>query len=833
MREPLLPAAASLAAGIVLARIVPFHLDETALLILSFLALAALAWRIGSHRLTALCAFAAALFLGTLAATFHRPPPPPELDAASGETVILAGCVVEPPALQPNREQFILELDPGARVRVSLPLRPGDPPPPLAYGQRVELTARLRQPHNYQNPGSFDFVHYLARRHIHWTASARPGAPVQVTGHGCGSPFWSAIYAVRTAVSRRIETLYPGDGYAAGMMQAILIGDTARLDRVWTEDYRRTGTIHALVISGSHLAVMAAVFLFLLRLVRIPELAALVVTAAAAWLYALASGATPPVLRAAGGFTLFLLGRALYRRGRILNILAAVAIVFLLADPEQLFEASFQLSFLAVAAIGALAAPLIERLTAPRVRALTNLHDPRADLNHPPLAAQFRNEARLIAETISLWTRLPLPRVLAAQIFILRVFFYIADVGLVSATIQLGLALPMVVHFHRLSFSGLSANLMVVPLLEAVVPLGFLAAATGWGWAAQLAVFCLGLSRDVVAWHAAWEPSLRVPAPPLGLAIGFVLSLAGLGAALRHARLRLPAAALTAGLLALILAHPFPAALEPGRFELAAIDVGQGDSLLAAFPDGRLMLIDAGGLASFGNRPRAAYDIGEEVVSRYLWTRAIRRLDIVVLTHAHADHIGGLPSILDNFRPAELWVSRTPPDPVWQETALAAQRFGTRIRQLRQGEVARFGAAHLRVLAPAPDYDAGRAHNNDSLVLQVEHGAHRFLLTGDAERATEQRLAAQGLLERADVLKVAHHGSRTSTTPDFAALTRPTFALISAGFENSYRHPHPEVVQRLEESGARVLRTDQAGLIRIVSDGRRLTLTRACDTLSE
>ena len=149
------------------------------------------------------------------------------------------------------------------------------------------------------------------------------------------------------------------------MMDAVLIGETARLERVWTDDFRRTGTFHALVISGVHVTVLAAVLLFLLRLLPISELSALAMTAAAAWLYALVSGFSAPVVRAAGGFTLYTLARACFRRARVMNLLAAVALVYLAWDPAQMFEASFQLSFLAVAAIGALAAPLLESTTAP------------------------------------------------------------------------------------------------------------------------------------------------------------------------------------------------------------------------------------------------------------------------------------------------------------------------------------------------------------------------------------------------------------------------------------------------------------------------------------
>src|SRR6185437_11285365 len=193
----------------------------------------------------------------------------------------------------------------------------------------------------------------------------------------------------------RLDRLYSGDEYSEAMMAAILLGESSGLERIWTENFRRTGTFHALVISGVHVTVLAGVLLFFLRLCAIPELSALALTAAAAWLYALVSGFSAPVVRAAGGFSLFLAARFLFRRTRIMNVLAAVALVYIMWDPAQLFDASFQLSFLCVAAIGALAAPLLEMRIAPLARGVRLLEDPALDPYLAPRVAQSRVELRL------------------------------------------------------------------------------------------------------------------------------------------------------------------------------------------------------------------------------------------------------------------------------------------------------------------------------------------------------------------------------------------------------------------------------------------------------
>lgn len=826
MREPLLLPFAAFAAGIVLSQFVPFDARESLCAAIAFAALAILAHVRTARALGAICTGLALLAAGVWIDVIHRSGRAPELDAGSQETVILSGCAVQPSAFTEDRERFTLELEPGARANVSIALREGEPAPRLDYGQRIEVDAKIRKTRNFENPGAFDYVRYLARQDIYWTASARGAGAIRILPGRCGSRFMSTVFALRTAALDRLERLYAGNSYAIGMSEAILLGESTKLEKVWTENFRRTGTYHALVISGLHVTVLAGVLLFCLRLCGLREAPSLAIAAAAAWLYAAVSGWSAPVIRAAGGFTLYLMARYFYRRGRVLNLVAAIAIAYLIYDPGQLFEASFQLSFLSVAAIGAFAVPILDSMIGSYRAAPRGLADRRRDLRLHPLAAQFRIELRLLAETIALWTRIPERATLAVFGITLRFALWAVEMMVISAVIQVALALPMALYFHRFSITGLSANLLVVPLMSVLVPVGFIAIFTGWAPVAAIATMLLAAAERVAAFHIRWEPSFRIPDPPLWLDIALVAALIAAAIALRLGSVwRWPAMAAVLALFGLMLWSPFHPDVEPGRLEMTAIDVGQGDGLLIALPGGKIMLVDGGGIPQFGRRTKPRMDIGEDVISPYLWERHVRKVDVLALTHGHEDHVGGAAALIANFHPSEIWTGASMDSPQWRAVFHAARAAGARVIARHEGEHMEESGARIDILAPAPDYiPADKPGNNDSLAFRISFGQHSFLLTGDMEAPVEARLISDGVLTRTTVLKAPHHGSKTSDTEPFLDQVQPAVAVISAGFENMFHHPHPAVLERLAAHHAAVFRTDLDGLISVSTDGCRLSI---------
>jgi competence protein ComEC len=822
VRDPLIPAVIGIATGIFTSHYLSFSSKES---LLALITLTIFSQAATSTWLRKTAALLAVFFAGALTESLNRPPPAPTIDASSKEIMILEGCVVEPTVFSKDREQFTLELDPGAKARVTFNLDDDAVPQRLDYGTKVEIEARIRPPHNYNNPGGFDYTLYLARQKIFWTATMARHTTARILPGRCGSRFWSMIYKIRTAAVDRIERLYPNDPYSTGMMEAILIGEKSKLEKIWTENFRRTGTYHTLIIAGFHVTILATCLLFLLRICNLNPTQALAITCAAAWLYALVSGANAPAVRAAAGFTLYAIAKFFFRRGRVLNLLSAVAITYLLYDPNQLFDAAFQLSFLCVAVIGAFAAPLLNATSVPIARALRSPAAVDADPHLPPSSAQFRVELRLIAEAIH-------PIVLLPLALLLRIALFAYELAIVSTVVQIGLALPMAIYFHRVSFSGFSSNLIVTPLMGALVPVGFLAIFTGWHWTAALAGEMLNISARVVNWHAKLDPNWRIPDPPTWLALSFLTSLLALALLIQHKYLRWPTLAVTLALFTLLIRQPFPSQIpcqssensgagsRPALLELTAIDVGQGDSLLVIFPTRTKMLIDGGGHLQFGRPRPSTFDTGEDVVSPYLWSRGIAKLDIVVATHAHQDHIGGLPAILENFRPKELWVGANP-QPALLETAA---RLNIKVINQHAEPAFNLSGAQIEILSPPAGFPPTKAINNDSLAFRIRYGSRSFLLTGDMEKPMEALLLSEGQDLHADVLKVGHHGSKTSTIQPFLDAVAPSIALISDGFENSFGHPNKDVLARLQARHSAVLRTDLDGLVTVRTDGQHLIM---------
>src|SRR5208337_3826307 len=679
--------------------------------------------------------------------------------------------------------------------------------PALTYGTRLRILAKLHPARNYRNPGAFDYEGYLRDNGISVLGSTEALDIERLPGF---SGSWIELWRTRVHASiiRKIHELWPAS--QASLMDAMVLGEESFLRNATRTEYQRSGTYHVLVVSGMNLSILAFAIFWTLRQFRVDPALAALTTVVVSFAYAFVVGVGPPVWRAALMLATYLGARLLYRERNMMNAIGAAALGVLIVDPRALFGASFQLTFLAVFIIAGIGSPILERTTLPYVRGLRLLRAASYDLHVAPEVAQFRLDLRLIAGRLKRFIGARLS--LALPAIFMRAAIGLGGLIFISALMQAGLALLMAYHFHRATTMGMPANLAVIPLTQVLMPTA--AAAVGLGYIstalAKPAVWVSGLALEGIAGTVHWLggaqvagasiADLRVAMPSLWMILASIAALALAMVAAQFRRTRLAAFASVvllfgvAGWIAFVPSRPH---LRTGVMEMTAIDVGQGDSILLVTPEGRALLIDAGGMPQWMH---SDFDIGEQVVSSYLWNRGIDHLDVVVITHPHADHLGGMPAVMANFHPRELWVSIDKPVGELAPVVAQAQKAGISVSVKKDGDAFDYGGAHFHMLAPGRDQITGSMRpNDDCLVFTATYGGTTALLEGDAERPAERRVVEEH--PEAMLLKVAHHGSASGTSADLLRTVHPRYAVISVGVRNVYGHPRREVLERLQQAG--------------------------------
>ena len=664
----------------------------------------------------------------------------------------------------------------------SVPHLPGD----LLRVSRV----RLHRPRTAGNPGAFDFRGLMRRRGIYAvggvTGPERLRLLRRVDGHGLARSLERWRQRIRARVSSLLSS--PHDA----VFLSIVLGDRGALPASMQSDFRTAGVAHLLVVSGLHVGFVAGASLLvwrqLLRSLRArlprdclprwrPTPLAAMLSLPPVLLYCSLVGWRVPTLRAALMAGCYLLALCTERRNDARYALILAAVLIVLIDPGAFSDIGFRLSFAAVAAIllasGAVARPA-----------------------STPSGAAQRTRRYLLAYVIA------------------------------SMAAYLG-TLPILLQaFHNVPTFGVITNLIVLPLVAVLVPAGVMALGMLAVWPAVVPVV-FSVLRYPISWlptltelMASLPNSLFHAASPSALTIAaYYATLASLLLGVRW-RTRLSCAA--GCLLALLMSVGWQVLdARTDRLTVTFLDVGTGDAILVQAPGNHNLLIDGGG--TYDGR----FDVGARVVAPVLWDRHIRHLDLVALTHTHPNHARGLVSLMRLFPTQHLLTNGTPMrDGYLRDILAASERWNTRRHTAPGGRREwQWGDLRLTVLSPPSSVELAHAswnpksENDRSLVLLLQYGEVRILLTGDIQHATERWLLAHRKELQADVMQVPHHGSRTSTLPDFVRRVGPRDGIISLGAGNPYGHPHPEVLETLNEEKVQVWRTDIHGAVTVSTDG--------------
>lgn len=733
-------------------------------------------------------------------------------------------------------------------IRMTVRWRTGEPAPRgFGCGQKIRADARLTLPTVYRDPGAWNYRDYLLEQGITATATVKAEA-VSVVGEpelktfACRISGWQHMASARLmaipAAMRGLPPLLRLSEDDSIMLAAMVTGDRTYLTHSLRAGFERTGSFHMLVVSGLHLGIVAASIFWVARRLRLPQFPATLITISMSLAYALFTGFATPVQRSLWMVSLYLAGRLVYRQRNVLNTIGFASLCLLVTSPRALFESSLQMTVLAVVSIGGIAVPILEKTVHPYLNAARDLQLTAIDVKLPMREAGFRVILRMFATALSKAVAKPVGWRLFP--FFVRTVLRCVEALAVSCVVELAMALPMAVYFHRITVFALPVNMMILPLLVLLVPtalLTLIAASISTSVAVTPAIVTSLLLhagvRLIHAFAAIPTGDFRIPLPLPGQIAAFcafasaAIILAWRGNTNDSRWLR-RGAWMALVLAATCVVVPRPVDHPHNALLVEAIDVGQGDSLLIVTADGKTLLVDGGGFSGGPRQVATNFDVGEEVVSPVLWSRGIRHLDVVALSHAHSDHMSGLPAVIQNFKPDELWVGDNPPVEPYVSLIREAQELGIRIRSMHSGDSATLGSAEVRALAPLPDYKPGfQPVNNDSLVLQVAYRSASVLLEGDAEAAIERGMLSERGLE-STLLKVGHHGSTTSTQPDFLARVSPRFAIISCGLHNHYGHPRPEVLQSLESSRVRAFSTDINGATCFTLDGTNVAAEAFC-----
>ncbi len=650
----------------------------------------------------------------------------------------------------------------------------------LSYGTVLTLKAEINRPKPATNPGGFNYQRYLASIGISGTVNVMNISEIKISGKGSGWIIKKMGYKIKNTVLGIVRECLPKN--QAGLIAGMIIGYKDGLDENAYEAFRKAGLTHIMVASGMNIAFIILPLTFLFRKLRLTRKVANIIIMCVLVLFIFVTGFSASVVRAVIMGIMILTGQIIMRETDIYTSISAAVLLLLLYNPFMIFDIGFQLSF---------AATISLVMFYPSIKA----------------AVSFKYVPEIVSDTLA--------ATLAAQIGVVPISIY---------------------YFNSLSLVSVISNLLVVPTVQVITIIGFIMVFTGL-ININLAVLIGYINNSVLSFVlfvteiSSKFPyaTIKIPTPSILLISIYYATLIYLfkGRKVWGNLINQKKLALT--VIIILLINLSCSRLLPKPIEITFLDVGQGDGAFIKTAHGTKVLIDGGGKESDS---KSSFDVGKSVMVPYILDQGTKSIDIVIASHGHADHTEGLEAVLKEFRIGLLILPDTNGNGFDRISRLCWEK-GIKIIKCSRGNIIKLdNDTKIEVLSPlefSKDSLSQQSLNNSSLVLKLIYKNIKVLFTGDSEIPVEERLLASGTDISADLVKIAHHGSNTSSGDAFVNKVRPKYAVISVGEHNRFGHPSQFIVDRMAERNIELFRTDLCGAVIAKSYGTGIEVSTMLD----
>ncbi len=711
-----------------------------------------------------------------------------------GENLEIVGTIISNPIDKQYKNQYILKVEEingnKKNQNTNLQLNVKKEKETLNYGDKIIVKGNFEEANTARNEGGFDYKQYLKSKNIYGIVTVDKKDIETINKNNVGVIDLLAN-KVRNSMKRKIEQNLPNE--TNELLSGMLIGEKSNLQKEIQEDFRDSSLSHVLAISGMHVSYVILGITFVINKLKFSKKMSKIVIILILLFFIILTGKTASVTRACFMSSYIILASLLHKKAHVLGSISISLLIILIINPYFILDIGLQLSY-----GGTIGIVLIY-----------------------PILKKYKKKKEDKTGRIK------------------KVLYKIKDkiIDTILITISANLVIfPIVLfHYNIMSFTFIISNLLISPIIGIIIILGFLSVFASYivSPISKIMFFFLQIFLSVLAQIAHFCAELPLskvyfPTPKIYIIIiyyifliYFILVKNKIITGKKIDKKVFIIFTIIVIILNLILNFI------PKTFTISFIDVGQGDSMLISTPKGKNILVDGG-----GSRDETTFNIGKQTLIPYLLNKGITKLDYIIISHFDSDHATGVAQILGKIDVSSIILTRQlEENDIYRHILSIAKEKKIKLIYVKEGDVLKIGGIKISIIHPENKLMINNPMNNNSIVCKVEYNSFSMLLTGDIEMEAEELILRKNINLKADVLKVAHHGSKTSTTGEFLKAINPKVALIGVGKNNNFGHPSNEVIQRLKENGTRIYRTDENGEISItVNKKGRIIKIQRCIT---